>query len=340
MGTLVSSTSPLLRHWRQLDPLHRKVLTWLTVFLVLALTLSIMTTVNPPDDRGARDAASTSSTTTSRTATPIAVRTVVVSDVVDGRTIIGSNAEQVVVEGLGEPGQCWAEAALTFAKIVLLGKQLQVDEDVVRLPDGEDFAVLMASRGLGRAKAGARTAVSDAQEMARLASLGLWGSPCGGSDAPLSPPPATTTAVPPPPPPPAPAPPAPTPVTAHHEAETPPAVCTGTIDTNWPDHSGAGFCNTDNAFGAYVQFTVTSATAGSATVVIRFANGGKTSRAADILVNGTKVRSVSFEATGAWSTWVSKTLTISLPAGSSTVRLAATTSEGLPNIDYADTTTG
>jgi hypothetical protein len=128
--------------------------------------------------------------------------------------------------------------------------------------------------------------------------------------------------------------------TAHYEAESSPAVCTGTIDTNWPGYSGAGFCNADNAVGAHAQFTVTSATAGSATVAVRFANGGTAVRAADVLVNGTKVQSVSFEATGAWSTWASKTLTVSLPAGSSTIRLNPTTSAGLPNIDYLDATTG
>jgi len=40
------------------------------------------------------------------------------------------------------------------------------------------------------------------------------------------------------------------------EAETAPAVCTGTIDNNWAGFSGAGFCNGTNAVGAFAQFTV------------------------------------------------------------------------------------
>lgn len=128
--------------------------------------------------------------------------------------------------------------------------------------------------------------------------------------------------------------------TVHYEAETSPAVCTGTIDTNWSGYSGSGFCNGNNATGAYVQFAVTAAAAGTATVAVRFANGTTTSRAADILVNGTKTQSVSFEGTGAWSTWATKTLMVSLPAGSSTIRIDPTTSGGLPNIDYADLVTG
>ena len=329
MGTLVSGTSSLLGRWLQLDPFYRKVVTWLVVFLMLVLTLSIMASLNPAGDGNAEAAATT--TTTTRTATPVATQTVVVATVVDGRTIIGADGEQVVVEDLGQPGQCWAEAALNFAKITLLGKEVQVDAEMVRLPDGEDFAVLMAGRGLGRRTVGARAAVGDAQEMAKLAHLGLWAAPCEGSDAAppssSSPPPTVDgTSVPSP---------APTSavVAARYEAETSPALCSGTIDTNWPGYSGAGFCNSENAVGAYAQFTVTS----SATVVIRFANGAAAGRPADIFVNGAKVQSVVFEATGAWSAWVSKTLTIRLPEGGGTIGLAATTPEGLPNIDYAGT---
>ncbi|TDC03179.1 hypothetical protein E1267_27070 [Nonomuraea longispora] len=47
-----------------------------------------------------------------------------------------------------------------------------------------------------------------------------------------------------------------------HEAETAPAVCQGTIDTNWAGFSGSGFCNGDNATGAHAQFTANASTAG------------------------------------------------------------------------------
>ncbi|MEU4741930.1 right-handed parallel beta-helix repeat-containing protein [Actinosynnema sp. NPDC023658] len=124
--------------------------------------------------------------------------------------------------------------------------------------------------------------------------------------------------------------------TAHHEAEN--AVCTGTVDSNWSGYSGTGFCNADNAIGAHAQFTVTATAAGTATVVVRFANGGTTARPADLLVNGVTARSVSFEATGAWSTWVSKTLTVTVPSGTVAIRLSPTTSAGLPNVDYLDFT--
>jgi hypothetical protein len=121
-----------------------------------------------------------------------------------------------------------------------------------------------------------------------------------------------------------------------YEAESSPAVCTGTIDSDWTGYSGSGFCNGTNATGAYAQFTVTAATAGTATLNVRFANGTTTARPADVTVNGSAAASASFEATGAWSTWATKTLTVPVSAGSNTIRLNPTAAAGLPNVDYLD----
>lgn len=121
-----------------------------------------------------------------------------------------------------------------------------------------------------------------------------------------------------------------------YEAETSPATCSGTIDSNHPGFSGTGFCNASNAVGAAAQFTVNASAAGTAALGVRFANGATTNRSADILVNGTRVAGTAFEGTGAWSTWVIKTLTVSVNAGSNTIRLSPTTADGLPNVDSLD----
>ncbi|SFR03557.1 Pectate lyase [Lentzea waywayandensis] len=123
---------------------------------------------------------------------------------------------------------------------------------------------------------------------------------------------------------------------ARYEAETSPAVCSGTIDSNWTGFTGSGFCNGTNSTSGYAQFTVTAAAAGTATLGIRFANGTTTARPADVVVNGTTAQSTSFEGTGAWSTWVTKTLSVQVTAGSNTIRLNPTTSGGLANIDHLD----
>ncbi|MFF3438061.1 CBM35 domain-containing protein [Streptosporangium sp. NPDC002721] len=127
--------------------------------------------------------------------------------------------------------------------------------------------------------------------------------------------------------------------TTRYEAETSPAVCTGTIDSNWAGYSGSGFCNGTNAVGAHVQFTVTAATAGTATLGVRFANG-TAARPAGLIVNGAVVQTPSFEGTGAWSAWATKTITVSLNAGANTIRLNPTTAVGLPNLDHLDVETG
>lgn len=128
--------------------------------------------------------------------------------------------------------------------------------------------------------------------------------------------------------------------TTRYEAEASPAVCTGTIDSNWAGFSGSGFCNGNNATGAYAQITANASAAGSATLAVRFANGTTTARATDLIVNGTTVQSASFEGTGAWDTWVTKTLTVNLNAGNNTIRFNPTGSGGLANVDYVDVTTG
>ncbi|MEU7075565.1 carbohydrate-binding protein [Streptomyces narbonensis] len=127
--------------------------------------------------------------------------------------------------------------------------------------------------------------------------------------------------------------------TTTYEAEASPAVCTGTIDSDWAGFTGTGFCNGTNAAGAYTQFTVNAPAAGTATLTVRFANGTTTARPAALTVNGSAVSSSSYEPTGAWTTWVTKTFSVPVNAGANTVRFSPTTAAGLPNIDRLDVET-
>jgi arabinogalactan endo-1,4-beta-galactosidase len=128
--------------------------------------------------------------------------------------------------------------------------------------------------------------------------------------------------------------------TTRYEAESAPATCGGSVASNHSGFSGSGFCDTTNAVGAAAQFTATVPAAGMARLDIRYANGTSANRPADVSVNGAVVRSgFAFEGTGAWTSWVIKSLTVQLNAGGNTVRLAATTAGGLGNIDYVDVVT-
>ncbi|MFD6140595.1 carbohydrate-binding protein [Promicromonospora sp. NPDC060271] len=128
--------------------------------------------------------------------------------------------------------------------------------------------------------------------------------------------------------------------TVRHEAETAPAVCGGLVEANHAGHSGSGFCNSDNAVGAAVEFRVDAAAAGPATLTFGYANGGTASRPGEVLVNGAVVGTSQFGATGSWTSWASQTVTAQLAAGANTVRLRATGAAGLANVDYLDVTTG
>ncbi|WP_316959737.1 cellulase family glycosylhydrolase [Streptomyces sp. TRM68367] len=121
-----------------------------------------------------------------------------------------------------------------------------------------------------------------------------------------------------------------------YEAESPPAVCRGTIDSDHAGYSGTGFCNGDQAVGAHAQFTVTPEDDDTVAVGIRFANGGTSARPANVIVNGTTVDTVSFEPTGSWSTWSTASVPVSLNDGSNTIRIDPTMATGLPNVDYLD----
>jgi hypothetical protein len=68
-------------------------------------------------------------------------------------------------------------------------------------------------------------------------------------------------------------------------------------------------------------------------ITLNKASSGAT-RPANLVVNGSTVQTASFETTGAWTTWSTKVLTVSLNAGSNTIRLDPTTAAGLPNIDH------
>ncbi|GAB2608892.1 hypothetical protein GCM10027168_47330 [Streptomyces capparidis] len=94
-----------------------------------------------------------------------------------------------------------------------------------------------------------------------------------------------------------------------------PAVCSGTIDADWPGCSGTGFCDGDNAAGAYAQFTVSAAGAGTATIAVRFAHGTTTGPA-----RGSHRHN--------------------LDEGSNIIRFNPTGAGGLPNLDCVELAPG
>ncbi|HEV2783679.1 MAG TPA: PQQ-dependent sugar dehydrogenase [Actinophytocola sp.] len=110
-------------------------------------------------------------------------------------------------------------------------------------------------------------------------------------------------------------------------------IVNGTVDSNHAGFTGTGFVNTANAAGVAVEFAVGLASAGSRTLIFRYANGTSANRPGSVTVGGTPLTTLSFPPTGAWSTWRTQSVTTTLDAGSSAVRVTATGSAGLPNLD-------
>ncbi|MFJ8959383.1 cellulase family glycosylhydrolase [Lentzea sp. NPDC102401] len=114
-------------------------------------------------------------------------------------------------------------------------------------------------------------------------------------------------------------------------------IANGLVESNHAGFTGSGFVNYDNEVGSSVEFTVNAGTAGLAALTFRFANGTTANRPMDISVNGTVVASnFSFPGTGAWTTWTIKSATVTLNAGSNTIKTVATTVNGGPNLDRID----
>jgi poly(3-hydroxybutyrate) depolymerase len=113
----------------------------------------------------------------------------------------------------------------------------------------------------------------------------------------------------------------------------------GSIATNHAGYTGGGFADTNNATGAGVDWKVSVPSGGNYVLAWRYANGSTTNRPGSVQVNGASVATVDFPATGAWTTWaVVSSANIALSAGENTIRLQATTSAGLGNIDSLSVT--
>ncbi|MGI5503477.1 excalibur calcium-binding domain-containing protein [Lentzea sp. CA-135723] len=141
--------------------------------------------------------------TSSSPSVPPAQLDISVASIVDGRSVMLSDGSKAEVSGLAQPGACWADAATSFAKSMLLNQQVRYDRTtgVLSLTDGTDYALLALGNGAGRTAGTPTPGQKEAEGAAQRVPMGLWGTPCGGKDVletstpppPPAPPPTTTT---------------------------------------------------------------------------------------------------------------------------------------------------
>ena len=128
-------------------------------------------------------------------------------------------------------------------------------------------------------------------------------------------------------------------VTYELQAETEATWSSGGEESINTGYTGNGYVNTDNSIGEWIQWSIDAESETNAHCVFRYASGSG-DRSMDLIVNGNNIASLTFPATGSWTTWVTEEATFGLIAGSNTIRLVATTDDGAPNMDKIDITTG
>lgn len=107
----------------------------------------------------------------------------------------------------------------------------------------------------------------------------------------------------------------------------------GVLESDNGGFQGEGYFNYDNLSGTAATWFVTAAGTQTATLSIRYANGGSAARPLSVSINGSNQGTISGNITDAWTTWVSEDISVNLNDGRNEITLTATASEGGPNID-------
>ncbi len=119
--------------------------------------------------------------------------------------------------------------------------------------------------------------------------------------------------------------------------ENTPGFCgvEGTIDSDNTGFTGEGFANTENVSESGIEWSVEIPVDGVYTFAWRYANGSS-NRPGKLLIDGEEVLpNVDLSLTGDWTTWEeTSSYDLELTAGTHIVRLEATGTSGLANIDY------
>lgn len=108
----------------------------------------------------------------------------------------------------------------------------------------------------------------------------------------------------------------------------------GVVESLYEGFSGESYVNLDNDVGSFLQIAVWNSTSGKRDFKIVYANGGKTSRPVQILVNDSiQIDSLDLSVTSDWTDWTEKTFSLGLPEGKSILTFKSLTADGAPNLD-------
>jgi rhamnogalacturonan endolyase len=105
-----------------------------------------------------------------------------------------------------------------------------------------------------------------------------------------------------------------------------------TIDSNNAGFNGTGFANFPATGGTLTFSNVDGNGGGTKALQIRYALGATTARTGNLVVNGTTT-SITFQPTGAWTTWATLTVNVTLNNNSTNTLQFASTGGDLGNVD-------
>ncbi|HEX2855524.1 MAG TPA: carbohydrate-binding protein [Opitutaceae bacterium] len=125
----------------------------------------------------------------------------------------------------------------------------------------------------------------------------------------------------------------PLPAGSNYQAEN--ATLSGgvTIDTNSAGYQGTGFANFPTTGGTVTFNNVAGNGGGTKSLGIRYALGGTTSRTGSLTVNGVPTN-ITFPTTGAFTTWATLQVNVTLNNSSTNTISLASTGSDLANVDY------
>lgn len=112
----------------------------------------------------------------------------------------------------------------------------------------------------------------------------------------------------------------------------------GVIDTKHSGYTGIGFVDTENVIGASITWSISAASTKTYAAKIRFGNGSSAARNANLIVNGNQIKTLEFPANSNWAQWQTVSFDLPLNAGTNSIKLVATTANGLANIDSISVT--
>jgi hypothetical protein len=97
-------------------------------------------------------------------------------------------------------------------------------------------------------------------------------------------------------------------------------------------YTGTGYVDFAHASGDSIEWAVTVAETREYVLDFRYANGGRTNRPLWLMVDRAVVEIAPFAPTGSWSKWLVQSATVTLAAGTHSVRILASGAGG-GNID-------